>query len=103
MTYDKLVASKASFVVTQQTVLKMIIIMGLKFASASEDVIGDPFRPGTNNSELLEPRREERDEVLGRRASFHLNRTGNKDGSLSWKKTSSLFCVLSRGHRGNNR
>ena len=29
--------------------------MGLKSVSASKDVIGDPSRPGTNNSELLEP------------------------------------------------
>ena len=33
--------------------------MGLRSVSASNDVIGDPSRPGTNNSELLEPRREE--------------------------------------------
>ena len=44
--------------------------MGLRSVSASEDVIGDPSRPGTNNSELLEPRREEREKVLGEQASF---------------------------------
>ena len=43
----------------------IIIIMGLRSVSASKDVIGDPSRPGTNNSELLEPRREEREKVLG--------------------------------------
>ena len=42
--------------------------MGLLSVSASKDVIGDPSRPGTNNSELLEPRREEREKVLGNRA-----------------------------------
>ena len=47
--------------------------MGLRSVSASKDVIGDPSRPGTNNSELLEPRREEREKVLGKRASFHFN------------------------------
>ena len=39
--------------------------MGLKSVSASKDVIGDPSRRGINNSELLEPRREEREKVLG--------------------------------------
>ena len=42
----------------------IIIIMGLRSVSASKDVIGDPSRPGTNNSELLEPRREEREKAL---------------------------------------
>ena len=39
--------------------------MGLRgrSVSASEDVIGDPSRPGTNTSKLLEPRREEREKV----------------------------------------
>ena len=32
--------------------MKIIIIMGLRSISASKDVIGDPSRPGTNNSEL---------------------------------------------------
>ena len=40
--------------------MKIIIIMGLRSISASKDVIGDPSRLGTNNSELLEPRREEK-------------------------------------------
>ena len=52
--------------------------MGLRSVSASKDVIGDPSRPGTNNSELLEPRREEREKVLGKRASFHFNQAGKK-------------------------
>ena len=39
--------------------------MGLRSVSASKDVIGDPSRPGTNNSELLEARWEEREKVLG--------------------------------------
>ena len=38
----------------------------------------DPSRPGTNNGELLEPRREEREKVLGQRASFHFNQAGKK-------------------------
>ena len=59
--------------------------MGLRSVSASKDVIGDPSRPGTNNSELLEPRREEREKVLGNRASFHFNRAGKKEGSL-WQE-----------------
>ena len=63
----------------------IIIIMGLRSVSASKDVIGDPSRPGTNNSELLEPRREEREKVLGNRASFHFNRAGKKEGSL-WRE-----------------
>ena len=50
--------------------------MGLRSVSASKDDIGDPFRPGTNNRELLEPKREEREKVLGKRASFHFNRAG---------------------------
>ena len=52
--------------------------MGLKSVSASKDVIGDPSRPGTNNSELLEPRREEWEKVLGKQASFHFNQAGKK-------------------------
>ena len=53
--------------------------MGLRSVSASKDVIGDPSRPGTNNSvKLLEPRREEREKVLGNRASFHFNWAGKK-------------------------
>ena len=52
--------------------------MGLRCVSASKDVIGDPSRPGTNNSELLEPRRKEREKVLGSRASFHFNRRRKK-------------------------
>ena len=52
--------------------------MGLRSVSASKDVIGDPSRPGTNNSELLEPRQEEREKVLGNRASFHFNRAEKK-------------------------
>ena len=55
--------------------------MGLKSVSASKDVIGDLSRPGTNNyCELLEPRRDEREKVLGKRASFHFNRAGKKRG-----------------------
>ena len=45
--------------------IAIVIIIGLRSVSASKDVIGDPSRPGTNNSELLEPRREEREKVLG--------------------------------------
>ena len=41
----------------------ILIIMGLRSVAASEDVIGDPSRSGTNNSELLEPRREEREKL----------------------------------------
>ena len=41
----------------------IIIIIGLRSVSALKDVIGGS-RPGTNNSELLEPRREEREKVL---------------------------------------
>ena len=41
-------------------IIIIIIIMGLRSVSASEDVIGDPSRSGTNNSDLLEPRREEK-------------------------------------------
>ena len=52
--------------------------MGLRSVSAWKDVIGDPSRPGTNNSELLEPRREEREKVLGKRASLHFNQAGKK-------------------------
>ena len=59
-------------------IIIIIIIMGLRSVSASKDVIGDPSRPGTNNSELLEPRREEREKVLGKRASFHFNQAGKK-------------------------
>ena len=59
--------------------------MGLRSPSALKDVIGDPSRPGSNNSELLEPRREEREKVLGKRASFHFNRVGNKEGCL-WRE-----------------
>ena len=51
------------------TCLHIIIIMSLRSVSASKDVIGDPSRPGINNSELLEPRREEQEKVLGKRAS----------------------------------
>ena len=65
-------------------IIIIIIIMGLRSVSASKDVIGDPSRPGTNNSELLEPRREEREKVLGKPASFHFNRAG-KEGSL-WRE-----------------
>ena len=60
--------------------------MGLRSVSASEDVIGDPSRPGTNNSELLEPRREEREKVLGKRASIHFNRAGKKRVAYGGKK-----------------
>ena len=60
--------------------------MGLRSVSASEDVIGDPSCPGTNNSELLEPRREEREKELGKRASFHFNRAEKKEGSLRREK-----------------
>ena len=52
--------------------------MGFRSVSASNDVIGDPSRPGTNNSELLEPRREEWEKVLGKQASFHFNQAGKK-------------------------
>ena len=52
--------------------------MGLRSVSASKDNIGDPSCPGTNNSELLEPRREKREKVLGKQASFHFNRAGKK-------------------------
>ena len=69
--------------------------MGLRSVSASKDVIGDPSRPGTNNSELLfvigdpsrpgtnnsellEPRQEEREKVLGKQASFRFNQAGKK-------------------------
>ena len=52
----------------------IIVIMGLKSVSASEDVIGDPCRLGTNSGELLEPRREEREKVLKERASSVLAR-----------------------------
>ena len=62
----------------------IIIIMGLRSVSASEDVIGDLSRPGTNNSALLEPRREEQEKLLGERASFRFNRAGKKD--LRWEK-----------------
>ena len=37
----------------------IIIIIGLRSVSASEDVIGDPSRPGSNNNVLLDPRRED--------------------------------------------
>ena len=47
------------------SIIIIIIIMGLRSVSASKDVIGDPSRPGINNSELLEPRREEGEKVLG--------------------------------------
>ena len=60
------------------TEIIIIIIMGLRSVSASKDVIGDPSRPGTNNSELLEPRREEREKALGNQASFHFNRAEKK-------------------------
>ena len=43
----------------------IIIIIGLRSVSASKDVIGDPSRPGTNNV-LLDPRREEREKVMGK-------------------------------------
>ena len=52
--------------------------MGLRSVSASKDVIVDLSRPGTNNSELLEPRREEREKVLRMRASFRFNRAEKK-------------------------
>ena len=52
--------------------------MDLRPISASEDVIGDPSRPGTNNGELLEPKPVERKKALGKRANFHFNRTGKK-------------------------
>ena len=42
---------------------QIIILMGLRSVSAAEDVIGDRCRLGTNSSELLEPRREEREKV----------------------------------------
>ena len=75
--------------------------MGLKSVSASKDVIGDPSRPGTNNNVLLEPRREEREKVMGRRASFHFYRAGKKrmvyggknvflDQKGMWQKSLSL-------------
>ena len=60
--------------------------MGLRSVSASKDVIGDPSRPGTNNSKLFEPRREEREKVLGNRASFHVNRAGKKRVTYGGKK-----------------
>ena len=48
----------------------IIIIMGFRSVSASEDVIGDPSRPGTNNNVLLDPRREEREKVMGKADRF---------------------------------
>ena len=60
--------------------------MGLRSVSASKDVIGNPSRPGTNNNELLEPRREEREKVLGNRTSFHFNRAGKKRVAYGGKK-----------------
>ena len=60
--------------------------MGLRSVSASKDVIGDPSRPGTNNSELLEPRREEKGKVLEKQASFHFNRAEKKRVAYCGKK-----------------
>ena len=45
-----------------------------------------PSRPGINNSELLEPRREDREKVLGNRASFHFNWAGKKRVAYGGKK-----------------
>ena len=52
----------------------IIIIMGLRSVSTSKDIKGDPSHPGTNNSEILEQRREEREKASGKQASFHFNR-----------------------------
>jgi len=52
------------------TEIIVIIIIGIRSVSASEDVIGDPSRPGTNNNELLDPRREERENVMGKADQF---------------------------------
>ena len=49
---------------------KIIIIIGLRSVSASEDVIGDPSRSGTNNDVLLDPRREEREKVMRKADQF---------------------------------
>ena len=50
--------------------------MGLGSVLASKDVNGDPSRLGTNNSILLQPRREEREKVKGKRAGFRFTRQG---------------------------
>ena len=65
--------------------------MILKSVSASQDVIGDPSRPGTNNSELLKPRREEREKVLGNRASFHFNRAGKRKKEVAYGGKKCIF------------
>ena len=59
---------------------------GFKVRLASKDVIGDPSRPGTNNSEQLEPRREEREKVLESRTNFHFNRAEKKRVAYGGKK-----------------
>ena len=51
-------------------IIIIIIIIGLRSVSASEDVIGDPSRLGTNNNVLLDPRREEREKVMGKADRF---------------------------------
>ena len=51
-------------------IIIIIIIIGLRSVSASEDVIGDPSRPGTNNNVLLDPGREEREKVMGKADQF---------------------------------
>ena len=56
----------------------IIIITGLRSVSASEDVIEDPSRSGSNNTEILESGRVEREKVLGKRAIFRFNRSGKK-------------------------
>ena len=68
--------------------------MGSRSVSASKDVIGDPSSPGTNNSELLEPRRVEREKVLGKRASFHFNPTGKNWVAYGWKNLFHVVFIL---------
>ena len=63
-------------------IIVIITTMGLRSLSASKGVIGDPSCPGTNNSELSEPRREEREKVLGKRCSFHFNLTAKNNYGL---------------------
>ena len=57
--------------------------MGLRSVSVSKDVIGDPSRPGTNNSELSEPRREEREKVLGKPGQFPFE-LGRENETVAW-------------------
>ena len=47
-------------------IIIIIITISLRSVSASEDVIEDPSRPGTNNKVLLDPRRKEREKVVGK-------------------------------------